>query len=112
MSLCSKAPACALIDGEIRSEDPRLPHIREKITSQIHKTALGAESLVPFEFYEDINDWIKENQRTENLPIIALEQSKDSVMLSEFNRLKNLRYYLAKKSTESRRSFWAIATSP
>lgn len=84
LSLCSKAPACALVDGEIRSEDPRLPHIREKITSQIHKTALGAESLVPFEFYEDINDWIKENQRTENLPIIALEQSKDSVMLPEF----------------------------
>ena len=62
LSLCSKAPVCALVDGEIRSEDPRLPHIREKITSQIHKTALGAESLVPFEFYEDINDWIKENQ--------------------------------------------------
>ena len=40
--------------------------------------------MVPFEFYEDINDWIKENQQTENLPIIALEQSKDSVMLSEF----------------------------
>ncbi len=39
---------------------------------------------MPFEFYEDINDWIKENQRTENLPIIALEQSKDSVMLPEF----------------------------
>ena len=33
LSLCSKAPACALVDGEIRSEDPRLPHIREKITS-------------------------------------------------------------------------------
>ena len=84
LSLCGEAPSCALVDGEIRSEDPRLPHIREKITSQIHKTALGAESLVSFEFYEDINDWIKENQRTENLPIIALEQSKDSVMLSEF----------------------------
>ena len=34
LSLCSKAPVCALVDGEIRSEDPRLPHIREKITSQ------------------------------------------------------------------------------
>ena len=39
---------------------------------------------MPFEFYEDINDWIKENEQTENLPIVALEQSKDSVMLSEF----------------------------
>ena len=84
LSLCSKAPACALVDGENRFEDPRLPHIREKITSQIHKTALGAESLVPFEFYEDINDWIKENEQTENLPIVALEQSKNSIMLPEF----------------------------
>ena len=84
LNLCSKAPTCALIHGEIRREDPRLPHIREKITSQIHKTALGAESLVPFEFYEDINDWIKENEQTENLPIVALEQSKNSVMLPEF----------------------------
>lgn len=31
--------------------DPRLPHIAEKLTSQIHKTALGAEELVPFEYH-------------------------------------------------------------
>ena len=84
LNLCSKAPTCALIHGEIRREDPRLPHIREKITNQIHKTALGAESLVPFEFYEDINDWINENEQTENLPIVALEQAKNSIMLPEF----------------------------
>lgn len=29
--------------------DTRLPHIAEKLTAQIHKTALGAEALVPFE---------------------------------------------------------------
>ncbi len=29
--------------------DPRLPHIYEKLTDQIHKTALGAEEMVPFE---------------------------------------------------------------
>jgi 23S rRNA (guanosine2251-2'-O)-methyltransferase len=34
------------------SHDPRLPHIYEKLTSQIHKTALGAESMVPFEYLE------------------------------------------------------------
>ena len=28
--------------------DPRLPHLAEKLTRQIHKTALGAEELVPF----------------------------------------------------------------
>ncbi|MBC7459376.1 TrmH family RNA methyltransferase, partial [Candidatus Saccharibacteria bacterium] len=29
--------------------DPRLPHIAEKLNAQIHKTALDAEMLVPFE---------------------------------------------------------------
>ena len=32
--------------------DTRLPHISEKITTQIHKTALGAEKMVPFEYQE------------------------------------------------------------
>lgn len=31
-------------------QDSRLPHISEKLTSQIHKTALGAEALVSFEY--------------------------------------------------------------
>ena len=30
------------------ANDPRLPHIARKLTSQIHKTALGAEEIVPF----------------------------------------------------------------
>ena len=30
------------------ANDPRLPHLAEKLTRQIHKTALGAEELVPF----------------------------------------------------------------
>ena len=53
LSLCREAPNCALIDGEITRDDQRLPHIRQKITQQIHKTALGAESLVPFEYHEE-----------------------------------------------------------
>ena len=42
LSLCREAPNCALIDSEIARDDQRLPNIREKITKQIHKTALGA----------------------------------------------------------------------
>ena len=84
LSLNSEAPSCALIDGEIRHEDPRLPHIREKITQQIHKTALGAESLVSFAFYEDINAWLDDDEQNESLPIVALEQSDRSVMLPDF----------------------------
>lgn len=84
LSLNSEAPSCALIDGEIRHEDPRLPHIRQKITQQIHKTALGAESLVPFVFYEDITGWLEDNDQHKNLPVIALEQSNRSTMLPDF----------------------------
>jgi 23S rRNA (guanosine2251-2'-O)-methyltransferase len=32
--------------------DARLPHIALKLTQQIHKTALGAETIVPFEYHE------------------------------------------------------------
>ena len=35
--------------------DTRLPHIREKLAAQIHKTALGAEAMVPFEYTEQLN---------------------------------------------------------
>lgn len=60
--------------------DPRLPHISEKLTGQIHKTALGAENLVDFEYFESIEDWLNANQ----LPIITLEQSENSVLLQDF----------------------------
>lgn len=84
LSLHSEAPSCAFVSGEICRDDPRLPHIRQKITQQIHKTALGAESLVPFVFYEDITDWLEDNDQHKNLPVIALEQSTRSTMLPAF----------------------------
>lgn len=64
--------------------DPRLPHIREKLTAQIHKTALGAEAMVPFVRYGALEDWLAANQQGERLPLLALEQSPQSVMLPNF----------------------------
>lgn len=64
--------------------DTRLPHISEKITSQIHKTALGAETMVPFEYYEQLDTWLCENDDTAKLPVYALEQAPDSVNLRSF----------------------------
>lgn len=64
----------------ILTNDTRLPHIAEKLNGQIHKTALGAETMVPFEYYEDITDWLRQN----TLPLIALEQAPDSVKLRDF----------------------------
>ena len=60
--------------------DPRLPHIREKLNTQIHKTALGAETMVPFEYYDDPLAWLT----TTTLPLVALEQHPTSSSLREY----------------------------
>ena len=67
--------------------DTRLPHIREKLTAQIHKTALGAEELVPFEYTKqpDIAALKQAGYR-----IVALEQSPDSIVLRDYNTPEKL----------------------
>lgn len=60
--------------------DRRIPHEAAKITTQIHKTALGAENLVPFEVVDDIGKWLD----SQTLPLYALEQSPDSVNIGDF----------------------------
>lgn len=61
--------------------DSRLPHIYEKLTSQIHKTALGAESMVPFEYLElpPLVALKKSGYR-----IVGLEQAARSVPLNTY----------------------------
>lgn len=61
--------------------DSRLPHISRKLTDQIHKTALGTEAIVPFE-YQEIPDIT--TLRTEGYRIVGLEQDKRSVMLTNY----------------------------
>lgn len=63
-------------------DDARLPHIAEKLHIQIHKTALGAEAMVPFRHFDDIQTWIDSN--IQDLPLLALEQTPTSVMLPNF----------------------------
>ena len=82
LSLCREAPSCALIDGEITRDDQRLPHIRQKITQQIHKTALGAESLVPFEYREAPP---LDELRQLGYRIAALEQATNSTNLRDYS---------------------------
>lgn len=65
--------------------DKRLPHESDKITKQIHKTALGAETMVPFEYIEDLQTWIDGLISLEqSLPIYALEQSPSSSDIRSF----------------------------
>ncbi|MNQ03149.1 23S rRNA (guanosine-2'-O-)-methyltransferase RlmB [compost metagenome] len=63
--------------------DSRLPHISRKLTDQIHKTALGAEAIVPFEYQEspDIA-----SLRSAGYRIVGLEQDTRSVMLQNYKR--------------------------
>lgn len=63
------------------ASDARLPHIFNKLTDQIHKTALGAETLVSFEYQSEPNLEALKNQGYE---IVGLEQDKRSVMLPKF----------------------------
>ncbi len=62
--------------------DTRLPHISRKLTDQIHKTALGAEQIVPFEYQEQPN---VEKLKTAGYTIVGLEQDARSVMLPDYH---------------------------
>jgi len=63
------------------AQDFRLPHISEKLTSQIHKTALGAEAMVPFEHTElPPLQMLKED----GYRIVALEQNDRSINLADY----------------------------
>jgi tRNA G18 (ribose-2'-O)-methylase SpoU len=62
--------------------DSRLPHISRKLTDQIHKTALGAETIVPFEYQQQPDiDALKQAGYT----IVGLEQDERSVMLPDYH---------------------------
>lgn len=64
------------------ANDSRLPHIHRKLTDQIHKTALGAETLVPFS-YQATPDL--DTLRTEGYRIVGLEQDPQSIMLPDYH---------------------------
>jgi 23S rRNA (guanosine2251-2'-O)-methyltransferase len=65
------------------SPDTRLPHITSKLTNQIEKTALGATSLVPFEYAEDPKPLLSQCKR-DGWRIVGLEQSSRSILLPDY----------------------------
>lgn len=64
-------------------DDARLPHIARKLTAQIHKTALGAEGLVPWSHADDVTGCIAA-LKAEGYTIVALEQIADSITLPAY----------------------------
>ena len=74
--------------------DARLPHIADKLTNQIHKTALGAETMVPFEHQEIPNlDFL----RNQGFTIVGLEQDKRSIILKDYNHPKKIALVLGEE---------------
>lgn len=61
--------------------DARLPHIANKLTAQIHKTALDAETIVPFEYqaHPELS-----SLRSQGFTIVGLEQDERSIMLPDY----------------------------
>ncbi|MCA9341310.1 TrmH family RNA methyltransferase [Candidatus Saccharibacteria bacterium] len=65
-------------------DDNRLPHMVEKLTRQIHKTSLGAETLVSIRYISDIHTWLEINKKTDRKPVYALEQHTGSKNIRSF----------------------------
>jgi 23S rRNA (guanosine2251-2'-O)-methyltransferase len=64
-------------------EDSRLPHLSEKINQQIHKTALDAETNLPWEYEENILG-VLDKLRSLDYNLAALEQTENSTPLPQF----------------------------
>jgi 23S rRNA (guanosine2251-2'-O)-methyltransferase len=67
----------------LQTKDSRLPHIARKLDAQIHKTALDAETLVPWRQSEDIFEVIT-SLKAADYTIAALEQTPTSQLLQDF----------------------------
>lgn len=63
------------------SNDPRLPHVATKLTSQIRKTALGAETMVEFSYQPEPDIAAL---RKDGYTIVGLEQDARAIALPDY----------------------------
>ena len=61
--------------------DTRLPHLADKITKQINKTALGAELSVTYDYQESPD---LEQLKKDGFTIVGLEQNDRSIQLPDY----------------------------
>lgn len=61
-----------------------LPHIREKIKTALHKTALGAEDMVQTEYVKDIHAALKD-YKSRHFKIIGLENHVEDRRVRKIN---------------------------
>lgn len=92
----SKAYLCGYTPYPAQTNDTRLPYLRDKITSQIHKTALGAEATVPTEHTDDTGQVLKLLKK-EGYTIVALEQAPSAIPLPNFRSKDNIALLLGEE---------------
>ena len=67
----------------IGAQEHRLPHQIQKIQKELHKTALGAEHTVPWQYYLNTIDAVN-YLKNAGFNVIALEQDAASVPLQSY----------------------------
>lgn len=73
----------------LTAHDRRLPHLARKLDHQIHKTALGAEQSVPWEYVPDISQAVTQLKH-DGYSVVALEQAAGAIPLDVFQAPKNI----------------------
>lgn len=68
----------------VHANDRRLPHESAKVTAMIHKTALGAETMLPWSYHKDIVPVIAKLQK-DGWTVAAIEQAEDSRSLPDYH---------------------------
>ena len=66
-------------------DDRRLPHIHQKLTKQIQKTALGAEHTQKWEHTDNVELTIQ-SLKNDGYTVLALEQTETSVPLHTYQQ--------------------------
>jgi len=72
------------LSGTTLNAENQLPHVRDKMAKELHKTALGAEEIVPHEFAPDIFELIKKLKK-DGFQIVGLEQDERAISLPELH---------------------------
>jgi 23S rRNA (guanosine2251-2'-O)-methyltransferase len=67
----------------LMTDDVRLPHVSAKLTKQIHKAALGAETKDNISYVQDVFSIIAD-LKTSDFTVVALEQTENSIDLNKF----------------------------
>lgn len=62
---------------------PLLPHVKDKLKRELHRSALGAEELVSFNYAPDITKLIHQ-LKDEGYRVVGLEQNDRSISLPDY----------------------------